>query len=101
MSIKHDCKDCPVHLPGGINKVVTKTEPTWLYGSHRGLGWGAIEIDDDFTTLDFEPEWECKSDVKYYWKNRKRILALKNMTLKKYVTNLYKGLKLYRGLMNY
>lgn len=74
---------------------------SWLYGNHRGLGWGAIELDNEFTTLDFRPEWECKSDVKYFWKNRKKILSLKNMTLTKYITYLYKGLKLYKDLAKY
>jgi len=77
-----------------------KTE--WLYGNHRNLGWGAVELNTEtFEYLDFNPEWEMKRDVKYFWINRKHILKLKNMTILKYIKYiklLYKGLVRYKDL---
>ena len=51
---------------------------TWLYGNHRNLGWGAIEISNDetFEVLDFEPEFETKRDVKNYIKQRYHLLNI-------------------------
>ena len=78
-------------------------KPEWVYGCHRGLGWGAAEVDisDNYKTIDFDPEFEQKSDVKHLWKNRKNILKLKNMTLRKYVKLLFTGLRRYRSLGPY
>lgn len=80
----------------------SKTE--WVYGTSSGFGWGASEIEVDpstYRTLDFEPEFECKSDVKRYWRNRKYILALPKMTLWKYTRTLFRGIVAYRKLMEY
>ena len=74
----------------------------WCYGNWRGLGWGAVElivydIKDkkgyEMEYLDFDPEWEQTRDVVAFWKNRSKILKLKNMTLWKYTKHLCRGIK--------
>lgn len=76
----------------------------WVYGTSSGFGWGTTQYVVEprtYEMLDFEPEFEYKSDVKRYWRNRKHILALKNMTLWKYTKTLVKGIVAYRKLMRY
>lgn len=76
----------------------------WVYGNHKNLGWGCVKVFNTlniFEYMDFDPEFECKSDVKRYWRNRKHILALQEMTLWKYTKTLLKGIVIYRKLMRY
>jgi hypothetical protein len=77
-----------------------KTE--WIYGNHRNLGWGGAEIElDQYSTLDFDPEFECKRDVKLYWKNRKHILSLPKYNILKYIKTLLFGILKYNKLTDY
>ena len=67
----------------------------WLYGNWYNLGWGGVEIDINGQRLDFNPEFEEKRDVLVYFKNRKNILKLPNMTVYKHIKTLCRGLKWY------
>lgn len=78
---------------------MNKEKTTWLYGHHNKLGWGAIEIDKaTFQTLDYDPEFETRRDVRILFRRWLTILSLPNMSLVKYCKMVYRGVKLYKRL---
>jgi hypothetical protein len=64
-----------------------------VYGNWFGYGWGVMTFhneDEESTKIDFDPEIESWIDVKYFWRNRRKIIALENIGLTNYLSVLTK-----------
>lgn len=64
-----------------------KNDLEGVYGSWSGYGWGAMWFkneNQDHIRMDFDPELLDLQDVKFFYKNRKNILALPLMTRYKF-----------------